>query len=136
MYETFDHTADLGLHVEAADLNTLFAEAARGLLSILVDNPDEVRPLREVPFEIEGTAKDFLLFDWLNELLYRFETEGLLCSEFSIDVTETGLTARARGESADPDRHRLAHEVKAITYHQLEVTQTPTGWQARVIVDI
>ncbi len=136
MYELFDHTADLGLRVTAADRNELFAEAARGLLAVLVDDPATVQPRTEVTFEVDGTQVDYLLFDWLSELLFRFDTEGMLFSEFELDIHDRGLNAIARGESADAERHQLAHEVKAITYHQLEVRETNDGWSAQLIVDI
>jgi SHS2 domain-containing protein len=136
MYETFEHTADLGLRASAADLDSLFVEAACGLLSIFVDNPAAVRPQQEIEIRLEGTAYDYLLFDWLSELIYHFETEHLLLCEFQLTVKKSGLSAIARGELADPQRHQLAHEVKAITYHQLKVEQTSEGWQAELIVDI
>lgn len=136
MYSTFEHTADVGLNVSAEDLNTLFSEAARGLLSILVDDPAQIRPIQEFTIEVEGTDLEYLLFDWLNELLFRFETEQLLLSEFDVSVNQRGLKAQTRGEIFQPERHKLAHEIKAITYHQLEVKQTSNGWQARFIVDI
>jgi SHS2 domain-containing protein len=136
MYEVFEHTADLGLRVIAADLETLFADAARGLMSIVVANVDDVRPARERRFEVAGVQIDFLLFDWLSELLYVFETERLLLADFTVRLTSAGLTATARGEPLDPARHVLAHEVKAVTYHGLNVEQTDAGWQAEVIVDI
>jgi SHS2 domain-containing protein len=136
MYETFEHTADLGLRVRAADLDTLFAEAACGLFSMLVDNLGDVRGEQEIDFQLDGSEKEYLLFDWLNELLYSFETEHWLFSEFDVHVADDGMTARARGEKLDPARHRMSHEVKAITYHLLAVAPTPDGWQAEVIVDI
>jgi SHS2 domain-containing protein len=136
LFETFDHTADLGLRVRAAGVDSLFQEAAVGLFSVLVDNLEDVRPIQEVSLRIDGTEKDYLLFDWLNELLYRFETEHLLFSQFDVHVNDAGLTATARGEPIDRDRHRLAHEVKAITYHQLSVKHSENGWCAEVIVDI
>jgi len=136
MYETFDHTADIGLRIRADNLDTLFGEAARGLFSLLVENIGDVQPTRQETIRLEGTATDYLLFDWLSELLFRFETEHLLFAEFTVSVTEEGLSAVIRGEPVDPSRHRLLHEIKAITYHQLEVRQTDDGWIAEVIVDI
>lgn len=136
MYETFEHTADLGLRVTAADLPTLFAEAGRGLTSIIVANVDEVRPIRTLNFTVPGTQLDELLFDWLDELLYAFETERLLFAEFDVNMDDAGLKAAARGETVDENRHRLEHEIKAITYHGLKVERTPEGYQAEVIVDI
>lgn len=136
MFETFEHTADLGLRVEAADLNGLFAEAGRGLTSMFVDDPQQIRPMQELRLHVDGADRAYLLFDWLNELLYRFESVRLLFCEFDVHVAENGVDATLRGEPADPDRHQLAHEVKAITYHQLVIEPTASGWRAEVIVDI
>ena len=137
MYETFEHTADLGLRIRAADLDTLFVEAARCLFSTIVDNLDDVNPKQFTPIAIEGSDREYLLFDWLNELLYRSETEHVLFSQFEVQVTPDGVAACARGEMIDRNRHRLTHEVKAITYHGLKVEQLPDGsWLAEVIVDI
>ena len=136
MYETFEHTADLGLRIRAADLNTLFAEAAQALFSTLVEDLDAVAPLHRLDVTIAGDDREYLLFDWLKELLYRFDAEHLLLSRFEVRVTDTGLQGSAWGEPLDRDRHELAHEVKAITYHGLRVEQMADGWLAEVIVDI
>jgi SHS2 domain-containing protein len=135
MYELFEHTADLGLRVRAAELETLFAEAGQGLFSMIVDLA-EVRPEREIQLKVEGEELDLLLFDWLNELLYRFDSEHLLLAEFDVHIGPAGVVATARGEPIDPSRHQLEHEVKAITYHGLRIEQQPDGWLAEVIVDI
>jgi SHS2 domain-containing protein len=136
MYETFEHTADLGLRVRAPDLDTLFAEAAACLFSAIVEDPASVRPLQRIDLRIEGADREYLLFDWLRELLYRFDSQHLLFSRFEARVGETGLEGSAWGEPLDPARHALAHEVKAITYHALKVERTADGWLAEVIVDI
>lgn len=136
MYETFDHTADLGLRVRAADLPALMAEAARGLFAMIVSDLSTVRREQQITLRVEGTAADYLLFDWLNELLYTFESRRLLLCDFDVQIDPAGLTATAWGEPLDMDRHPLEHEVKAITYHALRVEQQPDGWLAEVIVDI
>jgi len=136
MYETFEHTADLGLRMRAKDLEGLFAEAARALFSVLVADLETVRPLRGVAVSLEERKRDELLHDWLAELLYRFDAERLLLSEFDVHLTGSGLTATARGEPIDPTRHQLDTEVKAVTYHGLKVEPTGDGWLAEVIVDI
>ena len=137
MYETFAHTADLGLRVRAANLDELFVDAARGLTSFLVANLDAVRPVEEIHIELEGDSLDYLLFDWLTELLYRFETEHWLFRQFDVAVAQDGkLSATCRGERMDVTRHQMDHEVKAITYHGLRVEQTHDGWFAELIVDI
>src|SRR5437870_968675 len=109
MYETFDHTADLGLRIRAPDLDTLFAEAGRALFAIIVEDLDAVDLIQEVQIELAGDDREFLLFDWLKELLYRFDAQHLLFSRFQAHVDATGLRATAWGEPMDPDRHVLLH---------------------------
>ena len=136
MHETFDHTADLGLRVRAGDLNALFAEAGVGLFSMMIENPDAVRPVETQTVELTGTDREFLLFDWLRELLYRFDAEHWVFARFDVTVRDDGLTATVHGEKLDRTRHHLSHEVKAITYHDLKVEPDGDRWLAEVIVDI
>lgn len=136
MYETFEHTADLGLRIRAADLDTLFAEAGRALFATLVEDLDTVAAVQRLEVQLAGDDKDYLLFDWLRTLLYRFDAEHVLLSRFEAHVRDDGLTGAAWGEPLDRSRHELAHEVKAITYHGLRVERTADGWLAEVIVDI
>ncbi len=136
MYETFDHTADLGLRIQAGDLNTLFVEAAQALFATLVEDLASVAPVRKLDMVIAGADREYLLFDWLKQLLYHFDAEHLLLSRFEVRVNDNGLQGSAWGEPLDRARHELAHEVKAITYHGLRVEPTTDGWLAEVIVDI
>lgn len=136
MFETFEHTADLGLRVTASSREQLFTDAARGLFSMMVTNLDEVEPVVKRTYEIPGSEDDYLLFDWLNELLYTFESEKLLLSSFDVSIEEGGLQASAGGELMDLQRHQMEHEVKAITYHGLRVEQVDGSWLAELIVDI
>lgn len=136
MHELFEHTADLGLRATAPDLPSLFTEMARCLVSAMVEDPDSVQPAQKLQIELMGTDREFLLFDWLKELLLRFETDHMLFAAFDVNLTGDGLTATVGGEPFSPDRHTLAHEVKAITYHELKVVEHAGGWLAEVIVDI
>jgi len=136
MYELFEHTADLGLRVRAEDLNTLFAEAAACLFSAIVEDLGTVRTARPVTIELSGPDREFLLFDWLNQLLYHFDADHLVFSAFEVRVSDDGLSGVAWGEPLDPARHVLSHEVKAITYHELKVEPIDNEWLAEVIVDI
>ncbi len=136
MYEIFEHTADLGLRIRSSDLDGLFEEAAVALFSMIVTNLDQVRPVEQTTFKIEGDRQDDLLRDWLGELLYAFHGDHLLFSRFDVRVDRHGLTATARGEPYQPDRHELQSEIKAVTYHGLKVERVDDGWLAEVIVDI
>ena len=136
MYELFEHTADLGLRVRAADLDTLFAEAAACLFSAVLEDLAAARPEQSVTIELLGTDREFLLFDWLRDLLLKFEEDHLVFGKFEVTVRDDGLAGTAWGEPLDPARHLLAHEVKAITYYELKVIEEDGGWLAEVIVDI
>lgn len=143
MYETFDHTADLGLRVQAGTLNELFVEAGRALFSAVVEDLDAVDTPDAFEVNLEGDDLVYLLFDWLNELLYQWDAEHRLFARFEVKIEPGGpeagnrkLIARAWGETLDRDRHVLAHEVKAITYHGLKVEHQDGCWKAEVIVDI
>jgi SHS2 domain-containing protein len=136
MHETFEHTADLGLRIRAADLDTLFAEAGQALFETIVEDLQTVRHEKRVDITLAADDREYLLFDWLKELLFHFDTEHLLLGKFVVHVTEKGLTGSAWGEPLDRSRHNLEHEVKAITYHGLRVERTGDGWMAEVIVDI
>ena len=136
MYELFEHTADLGLRVRAADLDTLFAEAAACLFSAVLEDIGTVEPRQSVTVELAGTDREFLLFDWLRDLLLKCDEDHLVFGRFEVQVRDDGLTGVAWGEPLDPARHLLAHEVKAITYHELKVVRDGDAWLAEVIVDI
>ena len=136
MHETFEHTADLGLRICAAGLDMLFVEAAQALFEIIVPDLQSVHLDKRVDVSLVGAEPDYLLFDWLRELLFLFDSEHLLLAQFEVRLTKQGLEGTAWGEPIDRARHNLEHEVKAITYHGLCVEATKDGWLAEIIVDI
>lgn len=136
MYTVFDHTADLGIEVTAPTLDLLLADAARGLTAVIVADPAGIEPRREDLFQVSGTDPVWLLADWVGDVLAAFEIGRMLYRDFVVTVGPAGLQARARGETYDPARHALAHEVKAVTQHLLDVRRSASGWQATFVVDI
>ena len=135
MWEWFDHTADLGLRVRAPRLAELFEDAARGLIATIVAGQGG-GPTVASEIRIAGTRYDWLLFDWLNELLYRFDRNGEIPAALRVEVDPQGLVAEVSLERLDLSRHRALREVKAITYHGLRVEQEAEGWVAEVVLDI
>ena len=137
-FEVIEHTADVGLRVQAITLEGLFVAAARGAFSLVVENPDAIELRQTVRFELESENVEGLFVDWLRELIYRFETEHLLLSQFDVQLSDDHrqLQAECRGETADWTRHLPDNELKAVTYHHLRVEPTPNGWEAEVILDI
>ena len=136
MYEFFEHTADLGLRVRTRDLNGLFRDAAVGFFAMVVEELPRGRTGSSRTFSIPGRRHDYLLLDWLNELLYVFDTERVLLGDFEVSVSDSGVAAGMSAWPWDEEVDRPLREVKAITYHGLRVEQTAEGWLAEVIVDI
>ncbi len=136
MFEIREHTADLALHVTAADFPGLCADAVRGLLAVLVENPETVGERAQETVEIQGRDEAYLLVDLLDEVLYRFAVRHQLVARCTLEARPEGLRATLYGEPVDPARHRLVHEVKAITYHELAVRVTPSGRETTLVLDI
>jgi SHS2 domain-containing protein len=136
--ETFDHTADLGLRVEAESLSDLFETAAAALFDAIVINREDVRETESESLSLTAETVPDLFLAWLNELIFRSETQHRLYRGFRVQVDERGprLDATIAGESIDRDRHVLDHEVKAATHHGLTVRPVDPGWLAEVILDI
>ena len=135
-FRTIEHTADIGIEVEADNLGELFEGVAAAMFSLMVD-PDTVRQTVERELSLEAGDLEELLFMWLNELLFVLYADGLLFSGFKVkDIGEDRLVATAIGEKLDPQRHRLDEEIKAATYHEMMVERGDDGWKARVIFDV
>lgn len=138
MVEYFDHTADIGMRITATSLPELFGEAGKGMFRLIVENYDNLEFISTSgTLHLRAEALDLLLFDWLKELLYRFDLRHEILGGFRIEVAaEQGLSACFGSIPLDPQSHVLDHEVKAVTYHELAVRATPQGWEAVVILDI
>ena len=136
--ETFDHTADVGLRISGESLDDLLATAAGGVFDYIVVNRDEVRETETETFDLTAASPGDLLFTWLNELIFRCETRHRLYRRFVVKTNDDGrsMSATIHGEAIDPTRHTLDHEVKAVTYHGLDVHETHGTWHAEVILDI
>jgi len=135
-HEIFDHTADLGLRVRAECFEGLCEAAAAGLTEVIAGDAAAVRPAVAETLRVTGDDPVWLLFDLLSELLAAFDLRRMLFAECRVSRTADGLRADCRGEPFDPARHHLAHEVKAITQHELDVCQSDAGWEATLILDI
>lgn len=138
-YRIADHTADVAVEVEAPTLDGLFAEAAAALRAT-ISSGAEVRPMNRREVALVAPALDLLLVEWLEELLFGLDARGELWGPCEVTVTPAadaaGLAALCWSEPFAPERHPLDVQVKAITYHGLELAEVEGGWRARVLFDI
>jgi len=130
-WQEIEHTADLALHLWAADLPDLFATAARGMLSLFVET-DEATPVETTTLTLTALDVETLLIDWLNELLYFVEVQGIAFTVFEFAaLTHTALTATLHG---GPVLDYTGY-VKAATFHDLAVVATPEGYETEIVFD-
>jgi SHS2 domain-containing protein len=134
-FETIDHTADIGLRAFGVDLKEAFTNAARGMFSIIT-NLTLIREIITRELNVRAPDREVLLVEWLNELLYYFDTEGLLFKRFEIiSLTDTEIKAKCHVEKVDRSRHEIVRSIKSTTYHMLQVKKYD-GFQVQVLFDI
>lgn len=136
-YQVVGVTADVAIKALGDGTDQLFANAAWGMFDLICDS-GTVEPRRTWEVVVEAEDLEGLMVDLLTDMLVLFETEGMLLSSVEAEVSKQEghwhALARIRGEPYDPGRHQLLHDVKAVTYHTLEV-RPDEGW-ARVLFDI
>ncbi len=134
-FEVIEHTADVGIIAYGRSLEELFANAAAGMMSFLIDLAS-VRRVQQRTVTADADDREGLLIAWLNELLVLLNADGFVPGRFTVrDLTDTNLRVEVAGEPVDPTRHHFHLDVKAATYHRLEIKQDAL-WQARVIFDV
>ncbi len=137
MYKFLEHTSDQLVEVEAKSVEELFEDSAKAFFDTIVDI-SRVEPKEE--FEIELTANNVqdLLYRFLNELLYLFDTKKAVFSKFKAEFDEENLTIDVKmwGEYFDPKKHSPKYEIKAVTLHNFEVKEENGIWKARFLFDL
>ena len=134
-FEILNHTADVGIIAYGANIKQAFANAARGLFSLITEL-DDVQEVLHRDIKVSATDEESLLVEWLNALIYLFDVENIIFKRFDItELDNTRLRARNYGEKVDHSRHKLKTGVKAATYHMLKVHKGD-GCQVQVLFDI
>jgi len=135
LFREFEHTGDLGIELAAPTRGELFSRAAIALASLLVERAS-VSAIEEREIRVEAEADLDLMHDLLTELLSLFMVEGFIWHDASVAEADRSLCVTLVGEPFEPTRHEFRGEIKAVTYHQLTVENSPVGWRARIIFDI
>jgi protein archease len=133
-YEFVEHTADVAFKAYGRDLNELFENAAEALESTLV-LLEGVAPRETATIEMTSDSYENLLYDWLAELHVMFEVERFVVKKCIVKITGLSLTAECRGERIDPNKHITNIEVKAVTYHNLQVKKNDI-YHAEITLDV
>lgn len=132
-FEEIEHTADLALRIFGRNLSDLLFNAARGMSTLLVVDLTSIPLTHHEQIEIDAYDAESLLVNWLSELAYWAETESIVFTRFELqNVTPTGLDATVHGGRI-PD---LKKHIKAVTYHNLEIIDTPDGLETTIVFDV
>jgi SHS2 domain-containing protein len=138
-YTFLEHTADVMIEAYGASIGEAFSFAAKAMSDVMFDT-SKVSRTQSVRIRVSAKDLEGLLYQWLEELLYRFNVERIAFSEFEFTLLEKRGVMRgvgeARGEPYNPKRHSRRTEVKAVTYEEMLLTKTSDGFKVRFILDV
>jgi SHS2 domain-containing protein len=138
-YRFLDHMTDAFIEAYGTTLEEAFENAAKALCDTMIDLKT-VRPKREIILSANGNDLYSLLFDWLDKVMLLLVADGIAMSQFSVKIKQRNniylLEGTARGEPLELDRHRYKVEVKAVTYHEMEIKQEKGLITARFLLDL
>ena len=135
-YTLLDHTADLRIRVSGTDPADLFKNAGLALFDLITE-PGRLEPREMIEVVVSGDDPADLMINFLRELLYLWTGNEKLVKLIDIvNISDTAVSARVSTDRYQPEHHEIHHEIKAVTYHQIEVSRTGDGWQAMVVFDI
>jgi SHS2 domain-containing protein len=135
-YELIDHTADVGVKAFGKNLSEAFQNIAKGMFDIITDN-SEIESVGQYNLELEAPDLEQLLVDWLSELIYLNSTRNQVFGFFIVDLDAKNkkLIAKIFGDKFDLSKHKIGSEIKAVTYHMLEV-RNKRPYHVQVLFDI
>ena len=133
-YELIDHTADVIIKAYGKTVSEAFKNAATGMFDIITDN-STIDDVGQYDIQLEAPDLEQLLVDWLSELLFLNSAKNLVFSTFDVTVNKNRLSAHVFGEEFDSSKHKKGVEIKAVTYHMLEV-HNKKPFYVQVLFDI
>jgi len=150
-FELRDHTADVAVEATGETLDAVFGAVADGMAAAMCDEipPDGDR----FSLSVAAEGDEQLLFDYLDELIYERDVRGVLPVDNEASVTAPSESSTAEptpAESAPPDGEwhveatargvpldRVsARDLKAVTYSEMDLSETEDGWHAYVVFDV
>lgn len=132
MYEEIEHTADWALRVRGRDLPALFINAALGMMELAgVRTGEGVGQTRQIV--LQAIDRESLLVDWLHELLLALELEQLAFREIDLEITDG---QKLVGTLRAVPIVSMEKPVKAVTYNELLIQESPDGLETTVVFDV
>ncbi len=139
-FEIFEHTADIGINVYGRTMRDIFINSAKGMFEIIAGkNSRLVKDSFSYKINVQAEDLEDLLVAWLNELLYISETKLVILTKFKIkELSIKNIGAEVEGVKITRSGRKIEKEIKAVTYHCLEIKKDEEKgfWSAQVIFDI
>jgi SHS2 domain-containing protein len=138
-FEIIDHTADIGIVAYGKTKREVFINAAKGMFEIIAGENRDLKENFYDKIKLEAKSLEDLLIAWLNELLYISEVKLVILNKFKIkELSDGQIKAEVGGTKINHLSIRIKREVKAVTYHRLEIKKDEESglWSAQVIFDI
>jgi len=133
-YDFIEHTADVGIKAYGNSLSEAFENAAVGMFDIITDN-SKIKKIGQYNINLESSDLEQLLVDWLSELLFLNTAKNLVFCKFKVKIQNNTLSAQIFGEEYDTSKHKIGVEIKAVTYHMVEVNNKQP-YYVQVLFDI
>ncbi len=147
MFEFLDHTADTAVRLTAADPSGLVQSAVDALRCIylgeeegalLADRVDS-GPTTRFPIVLEAEDGEALLIDLLGELIFLFDTRRFLCGRVEIENVCLECPSSLKGTlvgTTPTGELQIKTEVKAATYHAVQIRRDGRGLTVDVVFDL
>ena len=130
-FQEIEHTADWEIKVWAPDLTSLLTSAAQGMYqlsnTVLAEGPQVVRD-----FEISFDDQETLLVDFLSELLFLGEQQGVAFDDYLFEVRDKLIRVQVLGAPID----HQAKEIKAVTYHGMKILEKEGSLEVNIVFDV
>lgn len=143
-YKYLEHSTDAFVQAYGSDLDDLFENCAKGMVNIMFDI-EKVEICQSMTITANGEELENLLYDWLEKVLLKILVDQIVLSRFSVEISEKYLNvdkkgyflkAYVQGEKVDYDKHNYKIEIKAVTYHELNIQRIDTKFVATFLVDL
>ncbi len=134
-YKQLDISGDVGLRIWGNNLDELFENAAKGMFNLITDI-SRIKETEKKEVVLNSDNNEYLLIQWLNELVFLFDTYGFIGKAFSINLERDMFKAEVSGGIFDPETNESRLLIKAATYHGLSIKKINSLWEATVIFDI
>ena len=132
-YEVLDHTADLMIRGYGDTLEECYAAVAYGMFDQTVDLRG-VKPAVERHVEVDGMDEEDALYSLMSELLFIENYDNLILCSFEVKIAGLHISCDCAGEPLDRERMHVRGEIKAVTFHMMEID--PDTPKATVLFDV